>query len=181
MVFVGEWRVNSEANWESYGKSNVWCFFFVIWASHYCPLLGRTRSWGRCWAAIRLSHCPELSGRAVQGVCVVKMMDKKYTDGLMNMLGLRETVENLAKASRVQWYRHVLRRVEEDALRKVLSFKMEGQRKRGQPWKIWRRQVEEEIRVIGLWKENALDWPRWRNGIMLIHGRNEVNLATPVE
>jgi len=63
----------------------------------------------------------------------VKMMDKKYTDGLMNMLGLRETVENLAKASRVQWYRHVLRRVEEDALRKVLSFKMEGQRKRGQP------------------------------------------------
>jgi len=29
------------------------------------PLLGRTRSRGRCWAAIRLSHRPEPSGHAV--------------------------------------------------------------------------------------------------------------------
>jgi len=27
----------------------------------------------------------------------------------MNMLGLKKTVENLAKASRVQWYGHFLR------------------------------------------------------------------------
>ena len=32
------------------------------------PLLGRTRSWGRCWAVIRLSHRPEPSGHAVHGV-----------------------------------------------------------------------------------------------------------------
>ena len=31
------------------------------------PPLGRTRSWGRCWAAIRLSHRPEPSGHAVHG------------------------------------------------------------------------------------------------------------------
>jgi len=29
------------------------------------PLLGPTRSRGRCWAAIRSSHCPEPSGRAI--------------------------------------------------------------------------------------------------------------------
>ena len=33
----------------------------------FIPLLGRTRSRGRCWAAIRLSHGPELSGHAVHG------------------------------------------------------------------------------------------------------------------
>ena len=31
------------------------------------PLLGRTRSRGRCWAAIQLSHRPEPSGHAVHG------------------------------------------------------------------------------------------------------------------
>ena len=30
---------------------------FVVWTSCYCPLLGCTRSRGRCWAAIRLSQC----------------------------------------------------------------------------------------------------------------------------
>ena len=40
-------------------------FFFIIWASFYYPLLGSTRSWSRCWAAIRLSHRPEPSDRAV--------------------------------------------------------------------------------------------------------------------
>ena len=41
--------------------------FFVFWASCYCPLLGRARFRGRCSAAIRLSHRPEPSGRAVRG------------------------------------------------------------------------------------------------------------------
>jgi len=31
---------------------------------------------------------------------------------------------------------------------------MKGHRKRGQPQKTWRRQVEEEIRGIGLQKED---------------------------
>ena len=42
-----------------------WVDFF--WASCYCPLLGRTRSRGRCWAVIRLFRRPEPSGRAVHG------------------------------------------------------------------------------------------------------------------
>jgi len=52
------------------------------------------------------------------------------------MLVLRETVENLGKASRVRWLGHVFRSDENDTLRKVLSFKVDGQRKQGQPWKI---------------------------------------------
>ena len=35
--------------------------FFIIWASSCNSLLGRTRSRGRCWAAIRLSRHPEPS------------------------------------------------------------------------------------------------------------------------
>ena len=42
-------------------------FFFIVWVSSFNPLLGRTRSRGRCRAAIRLSHRPEPSGRAIHG------------------------------------------------------------------------------------------------------------------
>jgi len=85
---------------------------------------------------------------------------RTLTDELMNMLGLRETVENLAKASNLRWYGHVLRREEDDALRKVLSFKMEGLRKRGRRRRIFRRQAEADIRGVGLRKEDALDQAR---------------------
>jgi len=36
--------------------------FFLVWASSF-PLFDRTRARGRCWAATRLSHRPEPSGR----------------------------------------------------------------------------------------------------------------------
>jgi len=64
-------------------------------------------------------------------------------------------VEILAKASRVQWHEHVLRRDKDHALREVLSFKAESQRKWGQPWKTWMGKVE-AIRGIGLQKEDTL-------------------------
>jgi len=41
--------------------------FFVVLASCYNPLLGCTRSWGRCWVANQLSHHLELSCCVVHG------------------------------------------------------------------------------------------------------------------
>jgi len=38
---------------------------FVVRTSSFKPLLSCTRFWSRCWAAIQLSHCPDLSGHAV--------------------------------------------------------------------------------------------------------------------
>jgi len=40
---------------------------FFFWASCCYPLLGRSRSRGRCWAANQLSHQSELSDRVVHG------------------------------------------------------------------------------------------------------------------
>jgi len=39
----------------------------VAWASCYYPLLGRTRTRCRCWAAIQLSQQPKPLGNAVHG------------------------------------------------------------------------------------------------------------------
>ena len=40
-------------------------------------------------------------------MCGVKIMDRKNTDELMDMLELDKIMDKMAKANRVRWYGHV--------------------------------------------------------------------------
>ena len=71
----------------------------------------------------------------VRAMCGAKLMEKKRTEDLMEMLGLKETVVQMATANGVRWYRHVLRRDDGHFLRKALEFEEKGKRKQGQPKK----------------------------------------------
>ena len=42
---------------------------------------------------------------------------------------------------------------------------MKGERKRGQPKKTWKTQVEKESKSVGFEKEDALNRVRWRVGV----------------
>ena len=91
----------------------------------------------------------------VRAMCGAKLMEKKRTGDLMEMLGLKETVVQMAKTNGARWYGHVLRRDDKHVLRKALEFEVKGKRKRGRPRKTWKMQVEKESRSIGL-KKDAL-------------------------
>ena len=73
-----------------------------------------------------------------------KLMEKKRTEDLMEMLGLKEAVVQMAKVNRVRWYRYVLRRDDGHVLRKVLEFEVKGKRKQGRPKKAWKTQVDKK-------------------------------------
>ena len=49
------------------------------------------------------------------------------------MLGLIETIDQLAMANSVRWYGHVLFREDGHVLRRALYFEVEGQRKKWKP------------------------------------------------
>ena len=83
----------------------------------------------------------------------------------MEMLGLKETVVQMAKANGVRWYGHVLRRNDGHVLRKALEFEVKGKRKRRRPKKTWKMQMEKESKSIGLEKEDAMNRARWRVGV----------------
>ena len=53
-------------------------------------------------------------------MCNVMLVDKRNAEELMNLLGLKEAVDMLARANGVRWYRYVLRRPEEDVLMKTM-------------------------------------------------------------
>lgn len=75
----------------------------------------------------------------VRGMCGMHLFDRKRTEDL-EMLGLEESVEWLARANRVQSCGHVLRRNGEHVLRKVLWFEVNGPQKQGRPRKTRREQ-----------------------------------------
>ena len=67
----------------------------------------------------------------VRTMCGAKLMENKRTGDLMEMLGLKETVVQMAKANGMRWYGHVLRRDDWHVLRKALESEEKGKRKRG--------------------------------------------------
>ena len=72
------------------------------------------------------------------------------------------SVDKMARANGMRWYGHVLRRDDCHVLRNALEFEVEVQRKRGLTKSTLRRQVEEEIKKIGLRKEDATYRERWQ-------------------
>ena len=98
-------------------------------------------------------------------MCGAKLLEKKRTEDLMEMMVLKETVVQMAKENGVRWYGHVLRRDDGHVLRKVLEFEVKGKRKQGRPKKTWKVQVEKESKSVGLEKDDALNRSRWRVGV----------------
>ena len=105
----------------------------------------------------------------VRAMCGAKPMEKKRREDQMEMLGLKETVVQMAKANGVRWYGHVLRRDDGHVLGKALEFEVKGKRKRGRPKKTWKTQVEKESKSVGLQTEkDAMNRARWRVGVRKI-------------
>ena len=84
------------------------------------------------------------------------------------MLGLKETLDRMAKANRVRWCGHVIRKDDDSILKKAMMLEVNGQRKRGRLKMTWRRQVEESEKKVGLKIEEAADRTRWREGVRAI-------------
>ena len=92
----------------------------------------------------------------VRSMCGVKLVDRKNTEELMKMLGL---------ANGVRWCGHVIRREDDNILKKAMMMEVNGQRKRGRPKMTWKRQVEESVKKVGSKIEEAADQTRWREGV----------------
>ena len=65
----------------------------------------------------------------MRAMCGRKVVDRKTTQKQMDMLGLKETKDQLATANGVRWYGHVLRRDDDTVLRVALNLEVIGKRK----------------------------------------------------
>ena len=91
----------------------------------------------------------------------VQLKVRNRSTDLMFMLGLSETIDQLAMANSVRWDDHVLRGEDHHILRRALDFEVEAQKKKGRPKRTLKKLVEEESVKVGLGKKDALCRSNW--------------------
>ena len=84
------------------------------------------------------------------------------------MLGITTSADQLVKANGVHWYGHVVRRTNEDILRRALAFEVDEKRKRGRPRMTWIRQVKDSMNKVGPEIMVAANRAKWREGVRKI-------------
>jgi len=64
--------------------------------------------------------------------------------------------------NRLRWYGHVLRKEDDDWVKKCMKYEVEDPRPRGRPNRTWREVVREDCQARKLNTEDAMDRCKWR-------------------
>ena len=84
--------------------------------------------------------------RTERATCVVKLLNRRNSEKLMDMLRIEESLERMAKASSMPRYGHVLRKENENVIVQALELELRGGR--GRPKQTWKKQVENEMKKM---------------------------------
>ena len=83
------------------------------------------------------------------------------TSKLRERLGI-DDIALVLQQNRLWWYGHVLRKDDDDWVKKCLEYEVEGPRPRGRPKRTWTEVVAKDCQAHKLNKEDAVDRSRWR-------------------
>ena len=82
----------------------------------------------------------------IRRICGVRLCDRKRSDELASMIGLPQDIITLVEQSRLRWYGHVMRREEDNGIRRVLDWKVDGTRPKGRPNLTWDAVVKRDMK-----------------------------------
>jgi len=87
--------------------------------------------------------------------------DRFPSKELRERLGIDDIISVLQQHG-WRWYGRVLRKEDNDWVKKCMEYEVEGSRPRGRPTMTWREIVERDCQACQLNKEDAVDCSRWR-------------------
>ena len=82
----------------------------------------------------------------IRWMCGVKLNERKKSEGLRELVGL-EPVSLMIKKSR---FRHVVRKDDNDWVKRCITWEVEGIRQRGRPKKTWWDRAKNDMESLGL-------------------------------
>ena len=98
--------------------------------------------------------------RMVRWMCGIKLKDRLPSKELRDRLGIDENIGIAAKQAAL-----VLRKDDDDWVKKCMEYEVEGPRPSGRPKRTWREVVREDCQARKLNKEDAMDRCKWRKMI----------------
>jgi len=99
--------------------------------------------------------------RMVRWMCGVKLKDRLPSKELRERLDI-DDIALVLQQNRLRWYGHVLRKEDDDWVKKCVECEVESSRPRGRPKRTWREVVEKDRQARKLNTEDAMDRSRWR-------------------
>jgi len=80
----------------------------------------------------------------VRWICAVKLKDRVPSKGLRERLGLDDIILVLQQ-NRLRWYGHVVRKEDNDWVKKCMVYEVESARPRSRPKKTWTEIVQKRL------------------------------------
>ena len=82
-----------------------------------------------------------------------------------NSTKLDYSIALILQQNRLRWYGHVLRKDDDDWVKKCMEYEVQDSRPRGRPKRTWKEVVREDCQACKLNKEDAVDRCKWRKVI----------------
>ena len=84
--------------------------------------------------------------RMVRWMCDVKLKDRLPSKELRERVGI-DDIALVLQQNRLRWYGHVLRKDDDDWVKKCMEYEVEGPRPRGRPKRTW-RESERTVKLV---------------------------------
>ena len=106
------------------------------------------------WALTSEQECrlDRAEMRMARWMCGVRLKERNSNAELRNRLGI-EKIGDVVRRSRLRWLGHVLRKDEDDWVRRSMSLEVDGNR--GRPKLTWQNVVTRDMKACGLTQEDA--------------------------
>ena len=77
-------------------------------------------------------------------MCGISLKDRMTNEELRRLVGV-EPITTFIRSSRLRWYGHVMRKGDEDWVKKCMEYRVEGRIPVGRPRKTWLESVEVDM------------------------------------
>ena len=93
------------------------------------------------------------------------MKDRRTNEKLRRLAGV-EPITIVIRSGRLRWDGHVMRKRDEDWVKKCMEFRVEGRRLVGRPRRTWLESVEADMAELEIDKKDVHDKYKWRGNVM---------------
>ena len=94
--------------------------------------------------------------RILRYMAGVSLRDGVRSEEVARRCGV-DGLEMVMRERRLRWFGHVRRKEEDDPIRRVMDLEVDVRRPGGRPKNTWKKTVEEDMRLVGVRKEDELD------------------------
>ena len=89
-------------------------------------------------------------------MCGISMKNRRTNEELRRLVGV-EHVTTVIRSGILRWYGHVMRKSNEDWVKKCMEYRVEGRRPVGKPRRTWLESVEADMTELEIYKEDVHD------------------------